>query len=173
MLIGKEEADKRLNSNGNLLNRLRSGDLKVSRRDRAMELFGIGRKEEKLTSSFINPFQPQGAIPVPVPSKTSFPESKPQIDPAEIPAEEVDTREKLERIQHEALNTLMLAIKETKDKIKDLHPAKAADVAAKMGKIVDAIRSDKNRAGVKDKQVHLHFYTPEPRKIEEFEVIDV
>ena len=174
MLINNKEADSRLNSPNNLLNKLRNGSLNNNKRS-AMNLFGIGVKKEILEGkNNNNPFS--GAIATV--SKTMIPEIITGVvtdDKGAVLDSILDNAEskiKMEIVHNEALDTLVSAIRETKAGLIGVSAPKAADVAAKMSKIVDSIRSERNKSG-NTKAVHLHFYTPEQKKLEEYETVNV
>lgn len=192
MIISDKTALERLTSPNNLLNRLS----KSESRGKAMSLFGIGRSDRKQEiaevtvpvsppRSFLNPFsnKPE-AKPDEVITKPST-ELATRLTEAIAPAtgvsidqivDNADSKIKLELVHDNALDVMKLTIDQIKNNLPNLdNPAKLADVAAKMGKIVDSIRTNKiNEAKVNEnRQVHYHFYTPEQTKIEEFQVIDV
>ena len=196
MIVSNKDALDRLESPMNLINRLNSG---VRRRD-AMGLFGIGngngkpaipttslvegnRESDKLEIPEVsfNPFQkstalvPQTSNP-PVPSKPTLPPSSgaeaPNLDNL---LGNADSQIKLSLAHDKALGVLDQALDELKIKVSEIKPDKLPGVIAATSKVVDQIqrqRIDANKARG-NREVHFHFYTPERKKVEDYEVVEV
>lgn len=165
MLISREDANKRLNSPTNLMNRMRS--FRSDSRDKALSLFTNPKKEANTPPAW-NPFpensNSEGEVKVPDAIISGL-----NIDSI---IDDADTRIKLQTIHDTALDTLVLAVQTLKDRLPEIAASKLPDVAAKIGKVVDNIRTEKNKSqGVK--QVHLHLYTPEQKKMSDYESVDV
>lgn len=157
MLVNTESAEKRLSSSSNLMNKLREGT--TLSKNKSMQLFGVGQKKEE---RFVNPFAPK-----PIEVLTTAPTIDDLID-------DVDSRLNLDKAHKKALHVMNRAIQRVSDQIEELDsPTKLADVAAKMGKIVTDIRNEKKNSVDKERTVHYHIYTPEQKKITDFEEITV
>lgn len=174
MLISSKAAESRLNSPGNLINRLREG-----RNGNSLSIFGVGKRKEEVKA-------PQGKIELPkfetkiheeVHTKVHIPEILPpekKVPPTiddlvKTPENDI----KLEAIHSNAMETLSAAMIEIKSRIPEVSKVKdLADIAAKMSKIVTDIRAEKNKDNDQDQQVHLHFYTPERKKLSDFQTIE-
>lgn len=177
MLMNDENTLKRLNSPQNLINKLKN-----SSRNDAMKLFtGNIRKEvpseagsisttsgisvEKgdasLTRITINPFEKPKEIPPPEPIlDTILKDSESQI--------------KLGLAHDKSLDLLTRSVDMLAQKLDDIKADKLPSVVSAASKVVEGIRKERNEASKnKDREVHYHFYTPQQRKMEEFEIIDV
>lgn len=172
MLINNNEAEKRLNSPLNLMNRLRRESPSSRSARNAMSLF---TKKDDSSNSF-NPFsRSETSISVPE-TKVITPEvvnenGSPKLDDILDNAED---KVKMKLIHDNALDVLSASITQIKTRIPEINKAeKLADVATKMSKIVNDIRAERKGDDGKTKQVHLHFYTPERKKLDEFESVEV
>lgn len=148
MLINSEEAERRLNSSSNLLNRLRRNP---SAGNSAMSVF-----RPSADSTQIEPI--------------------PESDPAVIAVlDDIDSKVKEETIKNAALSVLGASVAQLAAVVPSIQrPKELADVASKMSKVINDMNKDgagRNKDG--NKTVHLHFYTPERKKLTDFEVIDV
>lgn len=181
MIISEKDAVARLESSGNLINRLRSSG--YSRRD-SMGLFGLrsgeSKPEHKIeVPTFVNPFDKsdsQATALAPIPFKSSPPseptENEPNLDNL---LDNANSRIKLGFAHDEALDTLVDAVKTMRIKLEEIRPDKLPSVIAATSKVVDQIQrqridANKNRD---NRETHYHFYVPERKKVEEYEVIDV
>lgn len=171
MIINDKEAAARLNSPMNLINRLRRDN---GNKNNAMSLFGIGlrpqeKKDEIIKSSF-NPFQ----------------QAKPEEKPAEVPSAEpepnIDTilksnesQIKLSLAHDQALDLLNKSVAALSAKLDDVSAAKLPSVISAASKTVESIRRERAEASKnqKDHEIHYHFYTPQQKKVEDYEIIDV
>lgn len=201
MIVSEKDAINRLESPGNLINRLRGG---TSRRD-AMGLFGVASQHDikpmngngsigqiavssnsaKLEiPAFVNPFDKNTSsiktalVPtmanlakqMELPTKT-----EPAIPGLDNLLDNADSRIKLSLAHDRALDTLVDAVGMMKLKLDDIKPDKLPAVITATSKVVDQIQrqrieSNKNRDG---REVHFHFYTPERKKVEDYQVIEV
>ena len=177
MIINDKEAARRLDSPMNLINKLRSSN----GRNNAMQLFGIGKKEVLSTGTSClfpaitgekHPAENTPAIFNPFP-------------PAEIPLipiENLDTilvdndsQIKLGLAHDKALDLLNDAVAALALKLNDVKADKLPSVISAASKTVESIRRERSEASKnnKDREVHFHFYTPEQKKIADYEIIDV
>ncbi len=188
MLVNDKDAVARLNSPINLINQLRRGLGSNNKKNDAMALFGIGKKtecrssvegvskenkedkiEQKLAVTF-NPFQkPQESFP-----QEFLPEqsSSPTLDKI---LENHESQIKLGLAHDAALSLLNNSIGLLSAKLEDVRADRLPSVIAAASKTVESIRRERNEAtkNDKDREVHYHFYTPEQKKIEQYEIIDV
>jgi len=174
MILKDEDAIKRLESPLNLINRLKNLSSNNGRKD-AMGLFGIGRRsEEKIENikSDFNPFKPQPTTPEP--------QQPPQV-PAQLATkldnilENHEAQIKLGLAHDKALDLLNRSVEALATKLDDVKAEKLPSVIAAASKTVESIRRERSEQvkNNKDREVHFHFYTPEQKKITDYEVIDV
>jgi hypothetical protein len=177
MIINDSEAAKRLASPMNLINKLKT----TSNRSSAMSLFGIGRqaspdkkkeeiKEIKVT---FNPFQTKEPLSSLVPTSQPL-----QVSPSEKLdniLEDHESQIKLGLAHDHALNLLNRSVDMLSSKLDDIKADRLPQVISAASKTVESIRRERNEASKnnKDREVHFHFYTPQQKKISEYEVIDV
>jgi hypothetical protein len=176
MIINNEEAAARLNSPMNLINRLRreSGS---SKKNDSMSLFGMpprSVKEDK--KNLINPFARREAPP----EKIDILEEPAKLEKLEKISidnilENSDSQIKLGLAHDEALKLLNSSISLLATKLDDVRADKLPSVISAASKTVESIRKERAEAtkNGKDREVHYHFYTPEQRKLTDYEVIDV
>ena len=173
MLINNSDAERRLTSPNNLINRLRSGKTSSNNGTRAMELFGIASQRP---SAGFNPFQTNNSkaiVKQPEPTVAVASEAQPQTTIDEL-SNELNNKLSLELAHTTALETLVTTVNRLKEAVGAMDsPTKLADVAFKMTRVVEAIAEKKDRTVKKEEQVHYHFYMPEQNKIESYGVIDV
>lgn len=168
MLISNDELKRRLSNPLNLLNK--SGVSKNGNSG-AMSLF-IRPAEEK--SPFQNPFaksEPASEIPQDKPTSVTVIDSVP-VDEL---IEGVDNKVDLALAHDRALKTLNEAIELTRSKMDDIKADKLPSVVTAMSKVVDGIsraRLEQQKIN-KGTEVHHHFYMPEQRKIETYDVVEV
>lgn len=165
MLISDDEASVRLNSPLNLMNRLRRASPSSNKAKAAMELF-TGMKPAA------EPVHVPEVLPaVPSRQSSSLPSNAPTLDSI---LDNADTKIKQELIHNAATTAMEEAIKQLTLKLPEASkPHQLADIAAKMSRIVKDIRDDRKGVDSRDKQVHVHFYTPEAKKITEYKEIEV
>jgi len=145
------------------------------------------KKENKLAVAgvpFVNPYQkitkPKlqtsdrilQTAPINTPSINTPSLNTPRIDDL---LENSDNKIKLASAHNNALDLLNDAVAQLKTKLDDVGASRLPSVITAASKVVESIRKERveiMKTG-KDKEVHYHFYTPETRKIEQYEVIDV
>jgi hypothetical protein len=159
MIINDKDAAARLNSPMNLINRLRTS---TSERKNAMNLF-IPRSAASESSE----------TPASNSSLTKR-EEEPEIRLNDL-IENHDSKIQLGLAHDGALRLLNNSIKALEIKLEDVKADKLPSVIAAASKTVESIRRERNEAAKndKDQEVHFHFYTPEQRKVADFEVIEV
>ncbi|MBI3334559.1 hypothetical protein HYZ97_03670 [Candidatus Pacearchaeota archaeon] len=158
-----------------------------------MSLFGIGKDKkiekieevkEELRVSF-NPFinkdtnntsntpitLPQTKIILPLAPPVLQIPSSPQIDDILNGSE---SQIKLSLAHDNALELLNRSVDILSEKLDDVRADRLPSVISAASKVVESIRKERNEV-VKnsDREVHYHFYTPQQRKVEDYEVIDV
>lgn len=182
MIINEKDAVARLSSPMNLMNRL--ADLKSkgnSSRSNAMSLFIPSAKP---AASF-NPFENKKPVTL---AKENIPADIPASTPTNISDEERtgaptldhiidnhDTQIKLGLAHDTALNLLNSSVSLLATKLDDVKADKLPSVIASASKVVESIRKERSEASknAKDREVHYHFYTPQQKRIADYEVIDV
>ena len=176
MIIKDSDASKRLNSADNLINKLKSGSLN-SARGSAMRLFGIGKRKDiqdpvQETVISFNPFEiPTAATPKSL-LATVEPSDKTNVDSI---LENADSQVKLGLAHDNALTLLNRSVDMLTTKLDDIKSDKLPQVISAASKVVESIRRVRSEAPKNNKyrDVHLHFYTPNKRKLTDYEVIDV
>lgn len=184
MIINDEAAQRRLNSPFNLINKLKDASNGNSRKN-AMSLFGVGREREQiervqplkqvedykkiddLVKSNFNPFdKPSSLVPAEIPVKET------QLDDI---LENHDAQIKLGLAHDKALDLLSRSVEVLSTKLDDVSASKLPQVITAASKVVESIRRERNENAKnnKDREVHFHFYTPEQKKVSDYEVIDV
>lgn len=170
MIINDKEALNRLHSPMNLLNQLNS--LKSNNRKNAMSLF-VGaatpiKQEVKLT---FNPFSESKVEEYKEPVPSTHHEITPTLDNLiENSTEQV----RLSLAHDAALGVLNSAVALLQTKLDDVKADKLPSVITATSKVVESIRRERLESSkTKDREVHYHFYTPEQKKISDYEVIDI
>ena len=175
MLIQSDKGLERLSSGSNLFNRLRGG-LESSKRNNSMGLFTrrIENSLDAKTQSAVKPalelptFNTPAIIPEVLPAETST--TAPAVTADEL-LSDIDSKIKLEAVAKDALSCLHEAVVQLRNNINHMNPARLPDVATKMSKVIADIRE---RQGDRDeKPVHLHFYAPERKKLEDYREVAV
>jgi len=161
MIINNDEASKRLNSPLNLINRLRESKTNAKAKA-AMSIFIPPKREENKPSVF----------------KADIQSIEPDINKAETLdsiLENSETQIKLGLAHDSALKLLNNSITRLSNNIEDVSPAKLPAAIMAASKVVESIRRERAEASKnnKDREVHYHFYTPEQKTIEQYEIIDV
>lgn len=184
MLINDSAARQRLDSPMNLINKLRNSNGNNSRQS-AMNLFGMGRPSaEKLEIKEIKPIEVKteakeevkeiAIVPHfnPFAAKNALLPEAPKIEEL---IENSDSQMKLALAHDKALELLNNSVMMLSTKLEDVKADKLPGVITAASKVVDNIRRERNEAakGGRDKEVHYHFYTPQQRKVSDYEVIDV
>lgn len=185
MIIKDDEVDKRLNNPSNLMNRLRSGSLgsKGQKNSQAMSLF-IPRFEKKVPFSEVNPTEikdspsEETAI-IPLSDKDDSNNDKlSSLSSSEI-VDDLDEQVKLGLAHNKGLSVLTKALENLENRLDGDEPIKVDKIPAIISaasKAVEFIRKErleKEKNQGKDAQVHFHFYCPQQKKVEEYEIIDV
>lgn len=164
MLIKEDEVSKRLNNPLNLINQMKNN----KKNNEAMALFipSINKpiKTETGTKAIFNPFDKAGDVEA---------ETK-DISTDEL-VSEGDAKIKLALAHDRALEVMTRAISVAGLKLDDIKADKLPGVIVAMSKVVGSIRQERiERDKVnKGNDVHLHFYCPEQKKIEQYQVIEV
>ncbi len=160
MIINDSDAAKRLNSPLNLINRLAA-----SRKD---------NKAKEAMSIFIKPAVRQTETADRQLHNQIHTESQPDIT-LETILENHESQIKLGLAHDSALKLLGNSISQLSAKLDDVKADKLPAAIIAASKVVESIR--KERLAVKssgsEREVHYHFYTPEQKTIEQYEVIEV
>ena len=187
MIINDSDAVARLNSPMNLMNKLKQlSNNNGNKKNSAMSLFGIGRPtadsikqitEEKLIEEVTVKFNPFSTKEE---SQTSLLPLSTSPLLSETPLLETilgnsDSQIKLGLAHDRALELLNRSTNMLLEKLDDVSAAKLPSVISVASKTVESIRKERSEASKnnKDQSVHFHFYTPEQKKISDYEIIDV
>lgn len=178
MIVNDLEAVKRLSSPMNLMNLLRKET--KSDKSKSMDIFGLNRpaspdkhsvegdRDSHTISKEItfNPFQsPQVSL-------QNNPSSEPVLDNI---LNNNESQIKLGLAHDRALELLNKSTELLLEKLDDIKADKLPSVISAASKTVEGIRKERNEQAKlgKDRDVHFHFYTPEQKKVSDYEVIDV
>ena len=179
MIVNDSEAAARLGSPLNLINRL-SKLGSDSQRKNAMSLFikpslatpleKITKEEAKEVIVTFNPFKSKSSEPqalVPVTEQSAV-----RLDDISI---DHDSKIKLGLAHDKALQLLTDSVTLLSAKLDDVSAAKLPSVIAAASRTVESIRRERNEANKNSKgqDVHYHFYTPQQKPLESYEVIEV
>lgn len=182
MILSDIDAQARLNSPINLINRLKTSS---NGRSKAMSLFGIGLRPEEVkkidepAKQSFNPFlreTPQETISNEKESPLAATALAIQSDvKTDDIIKDSDRQIKLTIAHDKALDTLTAAVDRMNNTLHEVRPDKLPAIVAATSKVVESIRRERNEAakGSKDREVHYHFYTPTQRKVIDFDVIEV
>lgn len=191
MLISNEEAIKRLTSNNNLINKMKTNS--------HMSLFGVGRqaspekvktvdisiskkeiKDDEVIVTFNKTFNPFKEINISTSNslikeiKIAEENKHPTIDQL---VNNNDVQIKLSQAHDSALLVLTKSLSSLWEKLDadEIKADKLPSVIAATSKVVESIRKERNEAtkNHSDQSVHYHFYTPQQKKMSEYPVIDV
>ncbi len=186
MIISNDEALKRLSSPLNLLNKMR-----VSSRSKAMDLFvpsaSPGRtntnQSESAVPPFHNPFEKarqelssdSAIIPEVLPESESTSATKTAEPTLDTLIASSDNDIKLALAHDTALDVINSAMKKISNDMDNIKSEKLPSVITAASKIVEGIRKERNENSKTKigRDVHLHFYTPIQKKMEEYEVVEV
>jgi hypothetical protein len=136
-----------------------------------MSLFGIG----KATPASVKPEQKVVETQTIQPEVMVIPEiveanEGPNLDSL---LDNANSKIKLELAHNEALDTLVDSVKQLRANLAtEEKPAKLADIASKMSRIVDQIRAERNKSS-SGKTVNIHLYNPTQRSIKEYQSVEV
>ena len=131
----------------------------------AMDLFIRPKVDEP------KPFVP--AATQPKPTDTTVPQDKAATLDTII--QDPQSQIALGLAHNNSISLLNRSIDLLSEKLDDVLPSRLPSVIAVTAKVVESIRKERAEASKsnRDREVHYHFYTPQQRKLEEFEVIDV
>lgn len=194
MIVNEKEALTRLNSPLNLMNRMKSLS---SSKNNAMSLFGVGRNDQKTEQTktvdikavsriepnevkvSFNPFEKQSSRPTST-IQSIIPTTAPQVPTEETTKlddilENHESQIKLGLAHDKALDLLVNSVNKLTAKLDDVKADKLPSVITAASKTVESIRKERNEAmkNGKDKEVHLHFYTPKQSTLSDYKIIDV
>lgn len=180
MIVKDNDAIARLNSPMNLINRLSSLRSSNNTRESAMSLFGVGRQTkinerselEEVKVAF-NPFlaSPKDEA-LASPEEPSQAESETSLDSI---LENHESQIKLGLAHDNAIALLNSSLSALSAKLDDVRADKLSAVISAASKTVESIRRERAESAKRgaERDVHFHFYTPEQKKISDYEVIEV
>ena len=163
MILSDDEVLKRLSSPSNLMNKLKN--LSPKPKSNAMDLFIRPKIDE-----------PKPSVPAatqPKPTDTTVPQDKTATLDTII--QNPQSQIELGLAHNKSISLLNRSIDLLSEKLDDVLPSRLPSVISATAKVVESIRKERAEASKsnRDREVHYHFYTPQQRKLEEFEVIDV
>ena len=176
MILSDDDLKKRMTNPMNLLNKPK-GNIS-SARENAMSLFikpSLSKVEEKKDSSVpvtaLTPADSPFEKPV---EETPAKESAIEIGTDEL-IEDADARINLAAAHNNAIAVMNTAIGRVKNGIEDIDVRKLPGVITAMSRVVSEIQKTKleHEKINKGTEVFHHFYMPEQKKIEAYEVIEV
>lgn len=168
MILSDSDLQKRLNNPLNLLNKPKGE--RASHEPKGMSLFikpSIEEKKEKIIPPAVaaSIFDSVKAIP---PSESDTVTTDELIS-------DVDARVNLELAHDNAIHVMNHAIGRVKDEVNNLDVKRLPSLITAMSKVVTEIQRTKleHQKVSKGTEVHHHFYMPEQKKLEAYEVIEV
>ena len=195
-LATDEQVNKRLENPMNLMNRMASLRENANKRQGAMGLFGINRgsnntnlggiplqstKEvREIIPSFTNPFaklESKELVVIPKnegSTQEELPKPSDSLSVEDILSDS-QAKIKLGHAHDAAISLLTESLTKLRSDLDRVDTEKLPSVISAASKVVEGIRRERNEVAKsgKDKEVHYHFYTPEQKKIEQYDVIDV
>lgn len=179
MILNDKDALNRLGSSSNLMNRLSS--LRSNDRKNSMNLFippSVGKKvdisivknEENDTEvTFIKKHVPRDENI----EKNNLNNLNSPVIEELIPNS--DDQVKLALAHDKAINVMNSALATLEYKLDDIKADRLPSVITAASKVVESIRRDRIEASKvgANKEVHYHFYTPQQKTIDQYEIIDV
>ena len=122
----------------------------------------VAKKEIEVS---FNPFQ----------KPPTLPESESKTPLLDEILTDSDSQIKLGLAHDKALDLLTRSVDALASKLDDVKADKLPSTILAASKVVDAIRRERSESvkNNRDRDVHYHFYTPQQKKIADFEVIDV
>ena len=201
MIISNEIVAKRLSSSSNLMNKLNTIRSASKQNNSAMKLFmpessTRSRKVESKVFAF-DPFGPKSKQQLSSESDASIELGElPELDKNPTVEEKVIIRRqaspespriedlvsnsveqvKLGLAHDTALRILQESMETLHTKLDEIKPDRLSTVISVTSKVVESIRNERlavAKGQGKDKEVHYHFYTPEQKKISDYEIIDL
>jgi hypothetical protein len=182
MIINESDFEKRIKNPLNLLNKERNID---PDKKNAMSLFikpAVVKKIEtpKFVPSFPRPVENKATEESIDDEKQSSALSHvPSVAVNEIRADDilrdVDANIKLAQVHGKALDLMQGAMGILETKMPGMKADRIPGLVASLGKVITDIRkeqSERNKSSINE-NVHYHFYCPEPKKLEQYEVIEV
>lgn len=173
MIINDIDAQKRLTSPMNLINKLKEANPRKS----AMSLFGVGRSIEKVEiKSAFNPFESRSEASEPLAiTSLTLPDTLQASATLDNILENHDSQIKLGLAHDKALDLLTRSVDSLALKLDDVRADRLPSVVAAASKVVESIRRERSEQAKngKDREVHYHFYTPSQKAVSDYEVIDV
>ncbi len=163
MILSDEEVLKRLNSPMNLLNKLKTLSNGATRRENAMDLFIKPKHQEVI---------PQIPLAVPTPTNTQEPDKPATLDSL---IQNHESQIQLGLAHNNSIDLLNNSINLLRTKLDDVKAERLPSVILAASKTIESIRRERADAfkSNREREVHYHFYTPEQRKVEDFEIIEV
>jgi hypothetical protein len=166
MLLNDKEAVARLNSPKNLMNRF--DKIRSAPRKQAMSLFipATPKKEPTMPQRGMQPLTPSSV------EESGDKPSEPNLDNL---LDDSDSKIKLGLAHDSALRLLNKSVTMLESNLDNVKPDRLPSVIAAAGKVVESIRKERSEQAknTNGKDVHYHFYTPELRKVSEYNIIDV
>jgi len=175
MIINDKDAAARLNSPMNLINKLRNSN--GNKKNSAMSLFIPPPSSIKTFNPFIEK-EVSSAICDSSTASVNVGVTHPTENTSPVLNDILENHEsqiKLGLAHDKALDLLNRSVEALSNKLDDVRADKLPSVISAASKTVESIRRERSEAAKngKDREVHYHFYTPEQKKVADYEVIDV
>lgn len=184
MILPEKTVMSRLNSSDNLLKRIH-GSNGSKNKPSPMDLFKKPTNGTPVKSNF-NPFSPE-----PTKNEKENNQLSPLPKVPDLPTKKENTAEQhptldklldrpetiigLELAHNNALGLLNRSVQALTDKLDDVRADKLPGVISAASKVIDGIRREKSEMNKNkdNRSVHLHFYTPVQKEVQDYQVIDV
>jgi hypothetical protein len=172
MILSDSDAIKRLSSPLNLINRLSA---RKTARSSAMNLFGMLSTEKKEVKTSFNIFDTNKLEPTKTETKTLQVISSDVHPTVDTLINNHESQVKLGLAHDSALEVLNRSVTMLSTKLDEVRADKLPSVITAASKVVESIRKERSEASknAKDRDVHFHFYTPQQKSINDYEVIDI
>lgn len=179
MLINEDDFQRRINNPMNLLNK------KGDRKHGALSIFikpSEVVEEKKFTPAF--PLLKEDKVETEAVNKESLENIQEAMAVVERKEREIRTDDilkdadaniRLAAVHSKALDIMHTAMHQLEEKMPEMKADKIPMIVSTLGKVITDIRKEqaernKNQA---NENVHFHFYCPEPKKLDQYEVIEV
>lgn len=177
MIVKDNEALARINSPLNLINRMNAA--RNNQRSSAMSLFipSIQPAAPVVMPTqrpAFNPFENKTAEPV-VEDKEFVPLTEESAVKLGDIISDHDAKIQLGLAHDKAITLLNKSVEMLSTKLDDVSASKLPSVIAAASKTIESIRRERLESTKlnKDREVHYHFYTPQQKKVTDYEVIEV
>lgn len=169
MLVNDNEALERINSKDNLLNRLKSVTTNNAAAKKGLDIFTNRNSNDNFKPKRDDKdYSAANAGELPATNAPLVPSIDHLIDKPE-------NQIKLAAAHNAALDVMNQAMSHLSEKMDDIRAANLPSVITAASKVVESIRKERaaNQANRGNNSVNFHFYTPEQRRMSDYQVIEV